>query len=154
MIWLSKEVHTVDIEFNPSGIYGKTRHRTWFSQVSGKYETKNVPAENARSDEIAGFYGALAGNKYQDWTDEVRIQIDTQRPCAKSTPKYKQGAPDLEKPDVDNTAKQVLDALKGIAWKDDQQITKLTIQKHPRFMRRNAYMRIRITYIQNTLTKG
>ena len=36
-----------------------------------------------------------------------------------------------KKPDVDNLAKAVLDALTDMKfWKDDSQVTKLTIQKH------------------------
>lgn len=35
----------------------------------------------------------------------------------------------LKKPDVDNIAKSVLDALNGYAWKDDSQITELLINK-------------------------
>jgi len=36
-----------------------------------------------------------------------------------------------QKPDVDNLAKAVLDALTDIRfWRDDSQVTKLTIQKH------------------------
>lgn len=33
------------------------------------------------------------------------------------------------KPDVDNYAKSVLDACNGIAWEDDSQIVKLTVEK-------------------------
>lgn len=35
-----------------------------------------------------------------------------------------------KKPDVDNIAKAVCDALNGIAYKDDSQIVKLTVEKY------------------------
>jgi Holliday junction resolvase RusA-like endonuclease len=33
------------------------------------------------------------------------------------------------KPDLDNVAKLILDALNGVAWHDDNQIARLTISK-------------------------
>ena len=33
------------------------------------------------------------------------------------------------KPDCDNIAKAVLDALNGLAYKDDSQVTELTVRK-------------------------
>lgn len=35
----------------------------------------------------------------------------------------------IVKPDLDNVAKAILDAMNGFAWKDDNQITDLTIRK-------------------------
>lgn len=34
-----------------------------------------------------------------------------------------------KKPDVDNVAKIILDSINGLAYKDDSQVTKLTIEK-------------------------
>lgn len=49
----------------------------------------------------------------------------------KNSLKLKKRAPeyDLTKPDVDNIAKIILDALNGIAYKDDNQIIELYIKK-------------------------
>lgn len=33
------------------------------------------------------------------------------------------------KPDTDNIAKSILDSLNGIAYKDDKQVVKLTVEK-------------------------
>lgn len=38
--------------------------------------------------------------------------------------------PHLKKPDSDNIAKSILDALNGIAWKDDSQISDIDIHKY------------------------
>ena len=37
--------------------------------------------------------------------------------------------PKTTKPDIDNLTKAILDALNGIAWKDDAQVTQINIQK-------------------------
>lgn len=34
------------------------------------------------------------------------------------------------KPDVDNIAKAILDALNGVVWEDDKQIVNLSLEKH------------------------
>lgn len=39
---------------------------------------------------------------------------------------------DIHKPDVDNIAKAVLDALTGVAYDDDKQVTRLVVEKYPR----------------------
>lgn len=44
-------------------------------------------------------------------------------------PKSSKRADPTIKPDIDNIAKQILDALNGIAWKDDAQVVRLTVQK-------------------------
>ena len=37
--------------------------------------------------------------------------------------------PKTTKPDIDNLVKAILDALNGIVWKDDAQVTQINIQK-------------------------
>ena len=53
------------------------------------------------------------------------VTTDRQRPVK---PKYRD-AEHVSKPDVDNLAKGVLDALNGYAFKDDCQVTRLDISK-------------------------
>lgn len=62
----------------------------------------------------------------------VSVKIDVFRQLPKSRPKILALEPDTFKPDVDNIAKNVLDALNGLAWKDDSQVIELLIRKHPR----------------------
>lgn len=71
--------------------------------------------------------------KNQGWlfnTDlplEVEIIAGLSIPSSKSK-KFKQAAADgVEKPDVDNIAKTVTDALSGVIYKDDKQIVSLTV---------------------------
>lgn len=60
----------------------------------------------------------------------VRVHVFRQLP--KSRPKRVTLEDDTFKPDVDNIAKNVLDALNGIAWDDDSQVTELLVRKYPR----------------------
>lgn len=72
---------------------------------------------------------------------EIRIEIDVFRSLPKSRPKKVESEPDTLKPDPDNIAKLVLDALNGVAYRDDSQVTQLEVTKHPR-KRRDEYMSI------------
>lgn len=62
----------------------------------------------------------------------VTVAIVTVRPLPKSKPKRILREPDTHKPDVDNTAKLVLDALTGVAWDDDIQVCDLHVRKFDR----------------------
>lgn len=73
----------------------------------------------------------------QEWGDSpcapagvpVTVRILTMRPMPKSRPKKIVAEPDVYKPDADNIAKLVLDALNGVAWADDTQVTGLYVFK-------------------------
>lgn len=65
----------------------------------------------------------------------VRVEIDAVFPIPKTWSKGKKAqasvgkiVPDT-KPDTDNIAKAVLDALNGVAYKDDSQVTELSVRK-------------------------
>lgn len=60
------------------------------------------------------------------------VRIDVYRELPKGRPKRVTSEPDTFKPDVDNIAKNVLDALNGIAWDDDSQVVELIVRKYPR----------------------
>lgn len=62
--------------------------------------------------------------------DEVAIEIMVRRALPKS---LRRSDPDTHKPDVDNVAKSVLDALNGTAYHDDRQVTRLLVDKAWRF---------------------
>lgn len=57
----------------------------------------------------------------------VSVYIDAYKPIPKSV---KQEREWTVKPDADNIAKLVLDALNGIAFVDDANVVRLTIEKH------------------------
>lgn len=62
----------------------------------------------------------------------VSVTIRVFRSIPKSRPKKMQSEPDIFKPDVDNIAKNVLDALNGVAFTDDRFVVSLLIEKRPR----------------------
>lgn len=63
----------------------------------------------------------------------LTVLIEAEFPIPKSTSKKKaaalMGRWHTKKPDADNVAKAVLDALNGIAYPDDAAISKLTVEK-------------------------
>ena len=65
----------------------------------------------------------------EPFSGPIAVCIMTYRQLPKSTPKSVTSEPDTHKPDVDNVAKIVLDALNGVAWLDDAQVTSLTVVK-------------------------
>lgn len=75
----------------------------------------------------------------------VKVQIVSIRPLPKSAPKRRNGEPDVFKPDADNIAKAVLDALNGYAYKDDSQVTGLAVAKWNRY--RDSAERLEISVL-------
>lgn len=63
----------------------------------------------------------------------LEVLIEAEFPLPKSTPKKKIGIMDetyhTRKPDGDNLAKSILDALNGIAFEDDSAVSVLTVVK-------------------------
>lgn len=62
----------------------------------------------------------------------VSVNISIRRPLPKSRPKKVYTEPDIYKPDADNIAKAVLDALNGLAFDDDRQVVSLSVIKYRR----------------------
>lgn len=66
-------------------------------------------------------------------TEPVELSIVFYMAIPRSTSKKRseslKNAPHVKRPDVDNLAKLVLDALNGIAWKDDSQVYSMSVEK-------------------------
>ena len=82
---------------------------------------------------IADYYAKVCGHKFDS---AISVTLAFQMPIPKSITK-KQRAKIIDgtvkytkKPDADNLAKAVLDALNGVAYTDDSLITKLRISKY------------------------
>lgn len=76
----------------------------------------------------------------------VGVVIQTFRELPKSRPKRVSSEPDVYKPDADNVAKLVLDALNGVAWADDSQVMSLHVVKSPRTRVTSDGMTIRVVW--------
>lgn len=79
-------------------------------------------------------FSAVAGDGFEPAQAgvPVAVAIDVFRALPTSR---RETDPDTHRPDVDNYAKCFLDALNGVAWHDDAQVTRLTVTKHDRVRR-------------------
>ena len=82
-------------------------------------------------------YEKKIAKAYTDWGGQLRegpveICVAVYRELPKSRSKKTVSEPDTFKPDIDNILKIVMDALNGVAYKDDSQVTKVYIAKHDR----------------------
>lgn len=92
-------------------------------------------------EEIAEAYRAAGGEHLGD--APVSVSIDIMRHLPDGRPKRVLSEPDTVKPDADNVAKAVLDALNGVAYKDDAQVVSLCVLKCDRV--RGAQDRMRVS---------
>lgn len=117
-------------------IYGEPRGkgRPKFAN-KGKFVTTYTPKETASYENLIKVeYREQGGKYYPD--NPLTCTIYAFYSIPKSTSKKKQElmkSKDIrptKKPDVDNIAKVVLDALNGVAYRDDTQITDLIVRKY------------------------
>ena len=124
------------VEFDvPGKVVGSARPRV---TKRGTYIPKAT--RDYRKSVLAAFLGA--GGRRLEGPLSVRITV--RRALPKSRPKKVESEPDTFKPDVDNIAKNVLDALNGHAWDDDSQVVELSVRKMPR-TRRDEGITVEIT---------
>lgn len=104
-------------------VYGKPqgKARPRFTRQGRAYTPKNTVDYEKQ---IKQAYISAGGEMISD-TAPILIRITA---CFKKAKSNKMQFPTL-KPDTDNIAKAVCDALNGIAYKDDKQITCLTVDK-------------------------
>lgn len=103
---------------------GKPRPR--FTKAGFAYMPK---AYEGYEESIADAYRKAGGRLREG---PVNVEITYRRRLPASRPKKVTREPDLGKPDVDNVAKAVLDALNGVAYVDDAQVVELRIRKQRR----------------------
>ena len=114
------------ITFSVPIVKGKERHRNGKGHSYTPQSTRE--AEDAiRHEWCRVAYGAQAMPHVP-----VTVEIVTERRLPKSKAKGVESEPDTVRPDADNIAKLVLDALNGIAWADDSQVTHLEVRQHDR----------------------
>ena len=107
---------------------GLPRHRT---TKSG--HIYNPPWVKERKRLIAMLYLSEArGHSFGDKPVRILMDIRKKMPANSWSKKRKyenEGKPSTVKPDVDNIEKLYLDALNGVAYDDDNQVTALIVQK-------------------------
>ena len=121
-------------------VVGKARPKVTFTGAGVMAYTpkKTVEAEALIKQEWITRHG-----RNSQFKGAVAVTIVTERRLPASRPNRVQVEDDTFKPDVDNVAKLVLDALNKVAYEDDKQVTELTVQKLPR--RRKDFEGIHIT---------
>ena len=127
-------------------VQGKPRPR--FSMAGGYPKAYTPKSAHQYEKWIATEYKRQGGRFY---TGELKIVIDTFRAMPKSRPKKLVSEPDTYKFDADNICKSVLDALNGIAYKDDTQVTELHVIKHPRTRMAEEEMYVYVQEIKRTI---
>lgn len=105
-------------------VMGQARPR--FTRQGRAYDPPEMKAYKAA---IAAAYSQQAGRLFDG---PVSVAVHAYRPLAKSTPKRVTRQAWTSKPDADNIAKAVLDALTGVAWHDDAQVVQVAVTKHDR----------------------
>lgn len=121
-----------EITFSVMFVSGKARPR--FTRSGRAYTPKTT--KDAESI-IRNAYKSASKTKYGEVMSApigtpVSVSVETNRPLPKSTPKKTTSQPDTLKPDSDNILKLVCDALNGVAYHDDAQVTRATVQKNNR----------------------
>lgn len=99
--------------------------RPRFTRTGNTYTPAKTVAHEAA---VMTAYRAAGGNLLQG---ALRVEIELVMPIPKSTPKKLLASLlwHRKRPDVDNLAKTVLDALNGVAYGDDGQVCWLVVMK-------------------------
>ena len=99
----------------------------------GGYARAYTPKKTKDYEALVKYYALQL--KQEPLTEAIEVAISVHRVPPKSWSKKKQKEAldgvikPVTKPDADNLAKSVLDALNGVLFKDDNQIVSLTVKK-------------------------
>lgn len=108
-------------------IQGKPKYQKRHRHGNGR--TWNPSAKDKKAIKLS----AQAQVNEKPYDIPLSVEITAYYPFLKSWTKSQkaigEGAPKITKPDADNIAKLYCDALNGVAWTDDNIITKLTVRK-------------------------
>ena len=125
MTWYRKCVGTEGVIVEVPEIVGKQRPRFDPRRGSAYMPKKTTDAEAM----IRSAWMEQVGGRWADFRGPVEVTVTFKRELAKSNPKFWKGRDDLGKPDLDNALKCVLDALNGIAYRDDAQVVSIWAMK-------------------------
>ncbi len=114
----------------PGKVKGKGRPR-----VNTTTAIAYTPTKTKEYEELIKQYFILKYRKINPLENRIKVTIQAYFSIPKNTNKtqkeemLKGNISPTKKPDIDNIAKIVLDALNKLAFKDDNQITKLNLEK-------------------------
>ena len=116
-------------------VQGKARARTFYNAKLGR-SVSFTPDKTVLYENLIKLSFQQAEDKETFFDGEpVAVHIKAYYKIPKSTPKknielMKMGLiPPTKKPDADNIAKVICDALNGVAWHDDSQVVSLSVDK-------------------------
>ena len=118
----------------PGPVVGKARARTFYNPKLGRSQTVTPEKTVLYENHIKNSYTQQADSRWFD-KEPLRMYIKAFYPIPKSTSKKNRQLMiegklfPTKKPDADNVAKVVCDALNGVAYGDDTQIVKLSVEK-------------------------
>lgn len=115
------------VDFSVPLVVGKARPRV---TSHGTYTPRST--SDAEDEVVTAFRDAVKSRRYFEPAPKgcpVGVWISITRAMPESRPRGLQYEQDTFKPDVDNIAKLVLDALNGEAWADDSQVVELAVRK-------------------------
>jgi len=100
-----------------------------------KFGTAYTPARTRRAEGVVEYAAAQAMNGTPPIAGPVAVTIELAFPIAPSWSRKKRAAAisgelaHVSNPDLDNCLKLICDALNGVAWHDDRQITSIAVRK-------------------------
>lgn len=118
--------------------------RPHFSGKGGIHRAYESPKATAYKKALKDAYLEQCG-PFMYSCEPVSVTIEVVRHLPDNRPKGIKSEPDTLKPDVDNIAKAVLDALNGVAFADDKQVTTLLVREYPRVRLAGNKDRLRVT---------
>ena len=112
---------------------GKARARTFYNPKLGRMQSITPDNTMLYENLIRTCYIQASSNKIQDMPVSITIHAVFEPPKSASAKNreamFAGSILPLKKPDIDNIAKVVLDALNGLAYHDDSQIVSLRVSK-------------------------
>lgn len=152
MSWVCSQVGDERVYVDVPEVVGKQRPR---AAVRGGRARVYTPRRTREFEErVRGAWLDQVGSKWSGFDGPVSVTVYVERELAKSNPKRWAGRKDACKPDIDNVAKAVLDALGGIAYADDSQVCRLTVDKLPRTPHGSgSNVFVRCSYYEETFVK-
>lgn len=113
----------------------KGKHRPKFSTINGFAQAIKVVSDVEYENIIKLLFGLAKAKDYDLFDKPIKMRIEAYFPIPKSFSKKQASAAvsgvlfPQKKPDADNIAKIVCDALNGVAYNDDTQVVSLTVLK-------------------------